>query len=587
MSSALILSSLLLVSGLPLLLAIALMLSPLRRFALWFAPWAALPALVVSLLMVPGVSVELPWLLLGSYLGFDETARVFLFFTALLWLVAGVYSTGYFSESCSRARFLSWFLLAMAGNLGLIVAQDMVLFYTFFSLMSFASYGLVIFQRTPEALRAGRIYIMLAVLGEVILFAALVLAARAAGSIEFVVVQSVLAEAALRDWIIGLMLLGFGIKVGVIGLHVWLPLAHPVAPTPASAVLSGAMISAGLLGWLRVLPLGEAALPGWGGVVVAAGLLAIFYAAFVGLSQRNAKTVLAYSSISTMGVMTAALGLGFIAPENWPFILVAILVYALQHGLAKGALFLGVDMATAAPMSKWQRYLLTAGLLLPALSLAGAPMTSGMIAKHLLHVQAAAVTSFWGDWLQILLPWSSVATSLLMARFLYLVWPRRRAGSAVVLKTRMMWLSWTVLFIVLVLSPGFIPFSATEDSWSLEKLVGALWPVLVGGGLAVIVYWLAKYGKWPFRFRIASGDVLLLVERWLWPTLHAAMSRSYRVLLKRRFLLSTYRRDGQRCSGLVFLLEAGENGFRRWAVGASLFLLLVMVFMFLAWQTIF
>ncbi len=587
MSSALTLPSLLLISVLPLLLAIALMLPPLRRFALWFAPWAALPALVVSLLMVPGVSVELPWLLLGSYLGFDETAGVFLFFTALLWLVAGVYSTGYFSESCSRARFLSWFLLAMAGNLGLIVAQDMVLFYTFFTLMSFASYGLVVFQRTPEALRAGRIYIMLAVLGEVMLFAALVLAARAAGSIEFAVVQGALAEAALRDWIIGLMLLGFGIKVGVVGLHVWLPLAHPVAPAPASAVLSGAMISAGLLGWLRVLPLGELALPGWGGVVLAAGLLAIFYAAFVGLLQRDAKTVLAYSSISTMGVMTAALGLGFIAPENWPLILAAILVYALQHGLAKAALFLGVDMATAAPVSKWQRYLLIAGLLLPALSLAGAPMTSGMIAKYLLHVQAASVTSFWAGWLQVLLPWSSVATCLLMARFLYLVWPRQRAGSVVVVKTRMMWLSWTALFMVVVLSPGFLPFSAAEGLWLPEKLAGALWPVVFAGGLAAVIYWLAKHGKWPFHFRIASGDILLPVERVLWPVLHAMMLRSYRTLFKRRFLLSIYRRVGQRYSGLVFLLEAGENGFRRWAVGASLFLVLVMVFMFLAWQIIF
>lgn len=587
MSSVLILPSLLLVSGLPLLLAITLMLSPLRRFALWFAPWAALPALVVSLLMVPGASVELPWLLLGSHLGFDETARVFLFFTALLWLVAGVYSVGYFSESCSRARFLSWFLLAMAGNLGLIVAQDIVLFYTFFTLMSFASYGLVIFQRTSEALRAGRIYIMLAVLGEVILFAALVLAARAAGNIEFAAVQSALAEAALRDWIIGLMLFGFGIKAGVIGLHVWLPLAHPVAPTPASAVLSGAMISAGLLGWLRVLPLGEVALPVWGGVVVAAGLLAIFYAAFVGLSQRNAKTVLAYSSISTMGVMTAALGLGFIAPENWPLILAAILVCALQHGLAKAVLFLGVDMATATPISKWQRYLLIAGLLFPALSLAGAPMTGGLIAKYLLQVQAAAVTSFWSDWLQTLLPWSSVATSLLMARFLFLVWPRQRTGSAVVVKTRMMWLSWMVLFTVVVLSPGFILFLVAEDLWLPEKQMSALWPVIFGGGLATIVYWLAKYGKWPFRFCIASGDVLWFVERWLWPTLHAVMLCSYRGLLKCRFLLPIHRRVGQRYSGLVFLLEAGENSFRRWVVAASLFLVLVMVFIFLAWQAAF
>lgn len=586
MSSALILPSLFLVPALPLLLAVALMLSPLRRFALWFAPWAALPALVVSLLMVPGVGVELPWLLLGSYLGFDETARIFLFFTSLLWLVAGVYSTGYFSEPCSRARFLSWFLLAMAGNLGLIVAQDMVLFYTFFSLMSFASYGLVIFQRTPEALRAGRIYIILAVMGEVILFAALVLAALVAGSIEFAAVQSALAGAALRDWIIGLSLLGFGIKAGVIGLHVWLPLAHPVAPTPASAVLSGAMISAGLLGWLRVLPLGQVALPAWGGVVIAAGLLAIFYAAFVGLSQRNAKTVLAYSSISTMGVMTIAVGLGLVAPDNWPFILIAILVCALQHGMAKGALFLGVDMATAAPMSKWQRYLLAAGLLLPALSLAGAPLTSGMIAKYLLYVQVSSVTSSWRDWVQMLMPWSSVATSLLMARFLYLVWPRQEVAAAAVSKSVMMWSSWAVLIVVVVLSPGFIPFSEMADSWSVQKMLSAIWPIALGAGLAVFGWLFTRRGRVCLRLSIPSGDMLVVVENRLWPVLLSGVSRCGVVLLKSRLLLSRYMHGWCRHSGLVFFLDAGENGFRRWTMGTMLFLVLAMVFMFLAWQTV-
>ena len=73
-----------------------------------------------------------------------------------------------------------------------------------------------------------------------------------------------------RDWIVGLALLCFGIKAGVISLHVWLPLAHPVAPIPARAVLSGAMIAAGLLGWLCVLPLGETALSGWGGAMISA-----------------------------------------------------------------------------------------------------------------------------------------------------------------------------------------------------------------------------------------------------------------------------------------------------------------------------
>ena len=586
MSSMLITLLLLSVSVVPLLLAIALMLTSLRRFALLFAPWAALPALFLSLLMPLGVTIELPWLLLGSHLGFDETARIFLFFTALLWLMAGIYSTGYFSRNSSRSRFLIWFLLAMAGNLGLILAQDMVLFYTFFALMSFSSYGLVVFERTPEALRAGRVYIVLVVVGEVMLFAAFVLAALAVDSIEFEDVRSTVARAELRDWIVGLVLLGFGIKAGVIGLHVWLPLAHPVAPTPASAVLSGAMISAGLLGWLRILPLGEAVLPDWGGVMIVAGMVAIFYAVLVGLLQSNAKTVLAYSSVSTMGIMTIAVGLGLAEPSSWVFILVAILIYALQHGLAKGALFLGVGMVAKPSVSRWQHYLLIVGLLLPALSLAGAPLTSGMIAKHLLNVQLASATSPWGDWIQIMMPWSSVATSLLMVRFLTLVWPRYDVKSGSVSTPGIMWLSWIALLVVVVLSPRFIPFSDLKDSWSIKVMISALWPVALGGGLAVIVCWVFKRRRVQHRFSIPSGDILIIVENWLWPVLISALSRCFLVLEKGHFLLLAGKHWWRSHSGLVSLLDAAENRFRQWVIAIILFLMLAMVFVFLSSRNI-
>jgi len=91
-------------------------------------------------------------------------------------------------------------------------------------------------------------------------------------------------------------------------LHFWLPLAHPVAPTPASAVLSGAMIKAGLLGWLLTLPLSETALPQWGTLMIMVGALASIGAALIGVCQHQAKAVLAYSSISQMGLITIMVG---------------------------------------------------------------------------------------------------------------------------------------------------------------------------------------------------------------------------------------------------------------------------------------
>ena len=591
MNSTLSAFLLLSVSALPLLLAMALMLPSLRRFALPFAPWAALPALLVSVLMPLGISVDVPWLLLGSHLGFDETARVFLFFTSLLWLVAGIYSVGYFSECSAKARFLTWFLLAMAGNLGLILAQDMILFYTFFTLMSFSSYALVVFDRTADAFRAGRIYIILVVVGEVMLFAAFVLAAMAADGIGFLAVQAAMSGAEFQHWIIGLVLLGFGIKAGVVGLHVWLPLAHPVAPVPASAVLSGAMISAGLLGWLRVLPLGETALPGWGGVMVVAGLVAVFYAVLVGLLQNNAKTVLAYSSISTMGIMTAAVGVGLIAPHNWPFILSAVLIYALQHGLAKGALFLGVGMVVTPPVSKLQRYLLIMGLLLLALSLAGAPLTSGMIAKHLLNIQLASVTSPWGDWLQMMMPWSAVASSMIMARFLFLLWPQCKVNLEAVPKPGMMWLSWIVLIVVVVSSPWVISLvdinaGSIINIWSMKIMFGAIWPVALGGSLVIIALLIIRYRRIHYRFSVPPGDILIIVEKWLWPLLVLVLSTGLSIFEKIYSSVLTSVNGWCRYSTWKSVLDIGENRLARWSIGTLWFLILTMIFVLLASQII-
>jgi formate hydrogenlyase subunit 3/multisubunit Na+/H+ antiporter MnhD subunit len=107
-----------------------------------------------------------------------------------------------------------------------------------------------------------------------------------------------------------LLLVGFGIKAGALSLHFWLPLAHPAAPVPASAVLSGAMLKAGLLGWIRFLPLGEAAMPLSGVTLVSAGLGAAVLGTFVGVVQNDPKTVLAYSSISQMGIITTGIVFG-------------------------------------------------------------------------------------------------------------------------------------------------------------------------------------------------------------------------------------------------------------------------------------
>src|SRR5690606_9904977 len=152
---------------------------------------------------------------------------------------------------------------------------------------------------------------------ELLLFAGMTAAVAVAGRIELPAVRAAVAASPSGPIVAGLLLAGFGVKVGAVPLHMWLPLAHPAAPTPASAVLSGAMSTAGLLGWLRVLPFGDASLPSIGIWVLAAGMLAAFAGVAAGLTQTDAKTALAYSSISQMGLLTMAVGAGLAAPEAW------------------------------------------------------------------------------------------------------------------------------------------------------------------------------------------------------------------------------------------------------------------------------
>lgn len=491
-----------------------------RAWGCRLSPWAAVPAVILAVFIGPSETFYFSWLLLGTELGLDDTGHIFLLLTALLWWLAAVYAKGYL-PLIEQARFFSFFNVAMLGNVGLILAQDMLSFYLFFTLMSFASYGLVVHERHAAASYAGKIYIILVIVGEVALFAALAWAAVIAETLSFEFARPVIAQSSLLDWVISLALIGFGIKAGVIILHVWLPLAHPVAPTPASAVLSGSMIKAGLLGWLKLLPLGEALMHSWGGLFITLGLIAAFYAVAVGLMQHDAKTLLAYSSISQMGVLTAAVGLGLMVPAAWPGILATILVYTLHHGLAKGSLFLGVGVLGKCS-GHWRR-LAWVGLWLPALALAGAPFTSGMVAKTLLKMQTLHAPDIWSAVFQTLLPCSAIATALLLGKFLFMLSQPVSTRKTEPLSVPTLMVPWVVL-LMLVASLPWWPLASETDLWSGDILLDSLWPVMLAGLIMLVSVtrnqWLPRrfainsptFGGQIFSPRIPPGDILAPIE---------------------------------------------------------------------------
>jgi hydrogenase-4 component B len=471
----------------PLLLGLLQFARP--RTSAWLAASAAAPALMAALLAPVGTVVDLPWMVLGAQYGMDATAQTFLFFTALLWLLAAIFGVSYLAKDDRRSHFLGFFLLAMAGNFGLIVAQDMISYYTWFALMSFASYGLVIHTSQDEARTAARVYIVLVVIGEVLLFAALALLFAASGTLNF--------DATAGNLAATLVFVSFGIKAGVILLHVWLPLAHPAAPIPASAVLSGAMIKAGVLGWLRFLQPVDSSVE-WGEFLIGVGLLTAFYGALIGVTQHNVKTVLAYSSISQIGLITVAVGAWLVGGRVEQAALTAVLLYAMHHALAKGSLFLGVGFAGAG------RGVL-AVLLLPALALAGVPLTSGAVAKAALKTATATLPGGWPALLNWLLPLAAVGTTLLMARFLWLMARSPTPPKAI---PHAMWGAWLMLNVgvatVLFTWPTAAP--AVNDAFKPENLWVATWPVITGTIVASVA---ARKGTAP---SMAAGDILVFYQ---------------------------------------------------------------------------
>lgn len=393
----------------PILCLFLAIIPTLRRYVLFLNALAAIPALLVAM-FAGDSSTLITSLFFGQALELNQTTRLLLFLAALLWLLAAVYSWDYLAKNDNKTRFTLFYLLCMTGSFGLTLSQDIFGFITFFTLMSLSSYGLVVFSGSNEAVQAGKTYIRWVVAGEIILFAALV-GLSIHGSTNNTL--NILLESQ-PTWVSVFLLLGFGIKAGVLGLHFWLPKAHPVAPVPASALLSGLMVKAGLIGWIRFVPFGTVALPEIGYALIAVGFAGAFLGVLIGLMQSNPKALLAYSTISQMGVITTGFGVGLINPSAWPQLSIALLVYTLHHGLAKAALFLGVALPPSLFKQDLWRYLAWAVLLTPALSLLGMPLSNGAIAKSGLK-EAMQVSGFFA----ILLSVTTVGTTLLMLKFLF------------------------------------------------------------------------------------------------------------------------------------------------------------------------
>ena len=458
---------------------------------------APAPALAAALLAPSSTTLVLPEPPFRMTLALDLPGAMLLGAAALLWIVAGAYASAYLHGDVNAGRFAEWWLLTLTGNIGVFITADLVTFYLTFSMVSLAAWGLIVHDGTPGGRRAGIVYVALAVLGEAFLLMAFVFLASAStnGSLSIRDALSALPTSPWRDATLVLLILGFGVKIGLVPGHVWMPLAYTAAPVPAAAVLSGAAVKAGVIGFIRFLPLGGA-MPEWGAVLAVAGISSAFYGILVGITQPNPKTVLAYSSVSQMGLLAAALGLGLAAGDIGAA--PGVSFAAAHHTLAKGALFLAIGVSVTAGPRLWP-VLAPAAVL--ALGLGGLPLTGGMLAKLALKAQfgegiAATLATF-----------SSAGSTLLMLHFLRRLAQTTPRGPAPAALTR----PWLIMALAAFAVPWLL-YPMVERERILAALAPAVlwaaaWPVLAGGVLAVGLW------RWGDRLpRVPEGDVVVAGE---------------------------------------------------------------------------
>jgi hydrogenase-4 component B len=279
----------------------------------------------------------------------DALSGLMVLVISVLSAVASIYSFSYVREYSGRGvgAMGFFFNIFVASMVAVVVADNAFWFLVFFEMMSLASYFLVIFDQDEEAVSAGFIYFLVAHAGSVAIMAGFFLMANAAGSLDFAAFRTTHPSALVGSIVFALSLLGFGAKAGLIPLHVWLPRAHPAAPSHASALMSGVMIKIGAFGVLKVaVDLLGGDVMWWGIAVLVLGAISSVLGVIYALTERDIKRLLAYSSVENIGIIMMGLGTSMIGLAlHQPLIamlgLLAGLYHLINHAIFKGLLFLG------------------------------------------------------------------------------------------------------------------------------------------------------------------------------------------------------------------------------------------------------
>ena len=326
-------------------------------------------------------------------LALDGFSLLMLLAVSLVGLCASLFSIDYMEHYGGKANYYALLLVMIAGMNGLVLSTDLFNVYVFLEVAAVASYSLVAFGRGYDELEAAFKYLMLSVVASAAIVISIAVLFGMTGNLSFGGVAKALQELEAGP-VVGiaaaLFIMGFGLKAALVPFHAWLPDAHPSAPAPISAVLSGLLIKvSGVYALTRIFLNVFGLTPALSAVLMVLGTVSMVAAAFLALGQKDIKRMLAYSSISQVGYIVLGIGLGT------PLGIAGGLFHLFNHALAKGLLFLtsgSIQQSTGTRnldemggLAKRMPFTAATNLI-GSLSIAGVPPLNGFWSKLLIII---------------------------------------------------------------------------------------------------------------------------------------------------------------------------------------------------------
>lgn len=316
---------------------------------------------------------------------------------AFVWLMTTLFSNEYFKSYRNRNRYYFFMLLTLGATMGVFMSADFYTTLIFFEIMSFTSWVLVMHDETADAVYAGMTYLTVAIIGGLITLVGMFFLYHSAGTLNFEELSRFMASVPDRKeyYIYGIMVLvGFGAKAGAFPLHIWLPQAHPVAPAPASAILSCVLTKTGIFGVLALSTQVFFYDANWGMLILAIGTITMLLGAVLAVFSINLKRTLACSSLSQIGFILVGIGMQGLLGEHNSIASGGTILHIVNHSVIKmtlflcaGAVYMNLHELNLNKIRGWGRDkpLLKVIFLWGLLGIGGIPLWGGYISKTLLH----------------------------------------------------------------------------------------------------------------------------------------------------------------------------------------------------------